>query len=315
MIHWGIIGAGRIAHRFAEGLAYDKEAKLYAVACRTLPKAEAFKEKYPCEVAYDSYDAILEDENIDVVYIALPHGYHHEWSKKAILKGKAVLCEKPAMMNAKEMQEIKELSAQHQVFFMEALKTRFIPLYIVLKKLIADGVIGDVTKVETSFCSEVPYTSETYFYDTYQGGCLLDTGIYTLGYVDDYVKGDFTIEILDSKFEHGVDTHVKAIIKTNNATGIIECAFNQYKPRVGIITGTKGNIMIEESHRPQKAVITVDGKTPYTIEKAYENDDFYSQIHHVNQCLLQNKIESSIMSQDDSLRCAKIQDAIKEALQ
>lgn len=257
----------------------------------------------------------MDNPKIDVVYIALPHGHHFTWLKKAILKGKAVLCEKPAMMNAQEMQEIKQLSKEHNVFFMEALKTRFIPLYKELKQMLQDNVIGTINKVEVSFCSLVAYTKDSYIYDSYQGGCLLDTGIYGVGYIDEYIKGDYYIESVESNIhECGVNTYIKAIIKFGDITGVVECALDRKKPRLSVITGTKGKIVIEEFHRPTIAQVKVDGKDVYTVERIYEYDDFYSQIHHVTQCLLQNKSESNSMSLDDSLLCVNILDAIKEAI-
>ena len=315
MIRWGIIGAGNIANRFAKGLSHDTRAVLYAVACRTLEKAQAFKKNHPCEKVYDSYDALLDDSNIDVVYIALPHGHHFAWTKKAIRKGKAVLCEKPAMMNASEMKEIRDLSNAHSVFFMEALKTRFVPLYQEIEEIVKQGIIGDITNIQARYCSFHPYTAESYLYDPYQGGCLLDTGIYNIGYVDTFLKGEFHVEKVSSKVhENGVDTYIHATITFGKATAIIECALDRQKSKQAIITGTKGNIVIDALHRPQVATINLTNHTPYIIEKAYEYDDFYSQIHHVNTCLQQNVIESPIMSKNDSLRCAKLIDAIKRAI-
>lgn len=315
MIHWGIIGAGNIANRFAIGLSYDERASLYAVACRTLEKAQAFKKEHPCEKVYDSYEALLEDANIDVVYIALPHGYHYEWAKKAILKGKAVLCEKPAMMNAREMKEIRDLSNIHNVFFMEAMKTRFVPLYKELVEKIEDGLLGDILKIETAYCSYHPYTTESYIYDSYQGGCLLDTGIYNVGYLDTFIKGDFTVEkVVSNTYENGVDTYIHATITSDTITAVVECALDRQKSKQAVITGTKGNIVIEQLHRPQIATINITNQPSFTIERAYEHDDFYSQIAHVNTCLQDQLLESPIMSKEDSLRCAKMLDAIKEAI-
>lgn len=142
MIRWGIIGAGNIAKRFTISSAQTKEGILYAVANRTLEKAEAFKKNYPCEKAYGSYEALLKDPQIDMVYIALPHQYHFKWIKKALLEKKAVLCEKPATMNATQMREIKKLAKINGVFFMEAMKNRFVPVSEKINERIQRGEIG-----------------------------------------------------------------------------------------------------------------------------------------------------------------------------
>ena len=153
MINWGIVGAGRIAHRFCEALAQDSRANLEAVSCRTLEKAKAFQEKHPCNKAYDSFQAVLDDPEIEAVYIALPHLYHFEWVKKAILANKKVLVEKPATMNTAEMEEIKDLVKKHHILFMEAMKTRFVPGYQEAKSLVSEGIIGELECLENSFCT------------------------------------------------------------------------------------------------------------------------------------------------------------------
>ncbi len=157
MIKWGIIGAGNIAHRFCKALAKDKRAKLEAVSCRTMEKAKAFKMIYPCNKAYDSFQKILDDPDIEAVYIALPHYYHYEWIKKTILAHKSVLVEKPATMNTAEMEEIKDLVKKHHILFMEAMKTRFVPGYQEAKSLVSEGIIGELECLETSFCGKVDY--------------------------------------------------------------------------------------------------------------------------------------------------------------
>ena len=103
MIRWGIIGAGKIAQRFVKSLAHEKNSQLYAVSCRTLSKAQQFADIYHALKAYGSYEEVLQDPNVDAVYITLPHGYHYLWSIQAIKAGKAVLVEKPAGINAFEI--------------------------------------------------------------------------------------------------------------------------------------------------------------------------------------------------------------------
>ena len=116
MIKWGIIGAGNIAHRFCRALAKDKRAKLEAVSCRTMEKAKAFQEKHPCNKAYDSFQKILDDPDIEAVYIALPHYYHYEWIKKAILAHKSVLVEKPATIDYRQMEELRALANKKKFY-------------------------------------------------------------------------------------------------------------------------------------------------------------------------------------------------------
>ena len=134
MIKWGIIGLGNIAMRFAKSLSYTNEGKLYAIASKTKDKRDSFYEQYNCDKVYEDYHELLKDEEIDAVYIALPHGLHKYWSIEALRHKKAVLCEKPVGLNSEEMKEIKKEALLNNTFFMEAMKTRFIPLIHTIKE-------------------------------------------------------------------------------------------------------------------------------------------------------------------------------------
>ena len=155
MINWGILGGGKIARRFAESLAHEPESLLYAVSCRSQEKADAFALFYPVVRSYGSHEALLEDDRVDAVYLALPHGLHHEWAIRALNKGKSVLCEKPAALNAGQVQDIARTANARGLLFMEAMKTRFVPLYAALKQALSEGCIGELLSVEASLCSKV----------------------------------------------------------------------------------------------------------------------------------------------------------------
>lgn len=316
MIKWGIIGAGKIAHRFCEALAKDKRAKLEAVSCRTVEKAEKFKNIYPCHKAYGSYQQILDDSDIDAVYIALPHYYHFEWVKKAILAHKNVLVEKPATINYQQMSEIKKLARQEKVLVMEAMKNKFVPCYQKAKELLNNDTIGTLKKIETSFCNEhMDYDENCYLFDLKQGGCLLDLGIYNISYLEDYFSSKITNVLVEAKYhECGVDSYVKATLNFNSQEGIIECAIDRKKENQVIFTGENGKLILKPLHRPTDLqIIYNDGKC-VKEHIDYEHDDFYSEIAHFNS-LIENKcLESDIMSLDDSVNCAKITSIIKEIM-
>ena len=151
MINWGIIGAGNIAKRFVKGLAFDDRACLYAISCRSLAKAESFREFADFEVAYDSYDALLDDPKVDIVYVSLPHKFHCEYVIKALRKHKAVLCEKPLALNTVEVEKIIQVAKEENVFFMEAMKSKFVPMYQHILSLVKRGIIGEVEYVYACF--------------------------------------------------------------------------------------------------------------------------------------------------------------------
>lgn len=316
MIKWGIIGAGNIAHRFCKALAKDKRAKLEAVSCRTMEKAKAFKMIYPCNKAYDSFQKILDDPDIEAVYIALPHYYHYEWIKKAILAHKSVLVEKPATIDYRQMEELRALAKQEKVLLMEAMKNRFVPCYQKAKDLLDNQIIGDIKKIETSFCNEhMEYDANCYLFDLKQGGCLLDLGIYNISYLDDFFSNELSDLSLECRYhECGVDSYVNAKIVFGEKIGIVECAIDHKKESCVVFYGEKGKVILKPLHRPLHIEVILNDKTVIDEHINYEYDDFYSEIAHFNSLIENHQLESNIMSLDSSVNCAKILSAIKERL-
>lgn len=313
MIHWGIIGAGNIARRFIKGLSYSQNGKLYAVASHTATKRAELKALYPEIVTYDDYEQLLDDPQVDAVYIAIWHKEHYEWARRAILKHKAVLCEKPATLSSIQMQDLASLAKENQTFFMEAMKTRFIPLIDDIKKELDSGVIGDILNIETYFCSDVPYQPQHYLFDEKQGGALYDVGIYNVASTLDYIHSPLVKVRANCKKNYGVDVHdVFHLTFENGQKARIEIAIDEKKAKKMVITGTKGKLIAEPFYRPVQAIIITDEQR--VIEKPYMNDnDFYGEIAEVHRCLKEHLIESERMSFQDSILCMKVIEDMKES--
>jgi len=314
MIKWGIIGLGNIAMRFAKSLSYTKEGRLYAIASKTEEKRDAFYEQYKCEKIYEDYNDLLNDAEIDAVYIALPHGVHKYWSIEALKHKKAVLCEKPVGLNSEEMKEIKEEALANNTFFMEAMKTRFIPLIHTIKEIIKNKEIGEIISIEANFCNHVTDIKEgSYLLDQKQGGALLDVGVYPLSFVMDMI--DSPVEHVESNMkihEAGVDSYFKAILTfENSATAIIEGAIDRNKERTAIIKSTKGSMEIPIYNRPNKVIVNLNNGESYEIEKELEFDDMYAEIKEVHDCLKGLKLESEYLSLNESIRVMDVLDKIR----
>ena len=313
MIHWGILGAGNIARRFAESLQSETRSTLVAVAGRSEEKVRSlgFSEKYPCEKIYTDYDEFLNDPEIDAVYLALPHGLHHEWALKALKKGKTVLCENPATLNVKEMEDIAKVSREENVLFMEAMKARMTPIYPRIQKMVAEGKIGEVQEVNTTVCFAFPQEiTTTYHMQKGQGGCLLDSGIYCASWVEDFMSCPVHLEKVYFNSNQVVETYVDAYLTDGKIKGRMELGFDRNKPRDAEIIGTKGRIHVYDLHRCKKIdLYTEEGCE--RIEVDYVNDDFFGEISHFVDLLEEGKTESDIMSLDDSIRCAEILETIR----
>ncbi|NRY61390.1 Gfo/Idh/MocA family protein [Clostridium beijerinckii] len=314
MIRWGIIGLGNIALRFAKSLSYSNEGKLYAIASRTKEKRDEFYDKYNCEKVYENYNELLRDEEVDAVYIALPHGFHKHWSIEALRHKKAVLCEKPVGINSEEMVEIKKEALLNSTFFMEAMKTRFIPIISDIKKIIRNKEIGDITAIEANFCNNVENIKPgSYLLDKEQGGALLDVGIYPLSFVMDIIDSEvINVKSYMDINESGVDSYFKAILSFEDGViGTVEGAIDRNKERTAIIRGTKGWMEIPMYNRPNKAVVNLNSGKSYTIEKDIEFDDMYAEIKEVHNCLKESKLESNYLTLNESIRVMELLDRIR----
>jgi len=178
---WGIIGPGKIANKFATALPLAGNALLTAVASRDAARAGNFAAEHGAARVYESYEQLAADPAIDAVYIATPHGFHAEHALLCLRQGKAVLCEKPMALNARQIGEMIAASEHHRVFLMEAMWTRFLPLMEAIIGLIAAGKIGQLKYIQANFGFLAPFQPTGRLYDLrLGGGSLLDIGIYPL---------------------------------------------------------------------------------------------------------------------------------------
>lgn len=319
MVRWGILGAGNIAYRFAKSLKNEENSQLHAIALRNEEKAKSFMDQNPCEKYYLDYQRLIDDEKVDAIYLSLPHGLHKEWAIKALNNHKAVLCEKPAVINALEMNEIASIARKNNVLFMEAMKSRFVPMYSYIKKIINEKVIGKVDRIETEICFQIvdsnnpnTLTGKTYHTQKGQGGCLLDSGTYCASWIVDYLSESIKVINTDAILMDDIDIYVESFMSDENIRARLEVGFDRNKPRDAYIIGSEGLIHVYDLHRPEKIEI-IKNATSEEVCIPYEHDDFYGEIHHFVQLLNCNKNESDIMSLNDSIRSAKLLDSIRKS--
>ena len=178
-VRWGIIGAGRIAHSFASDIHHASSADLVAVGARNLGNAELFAAKYDVELAFGGYKDLFASPDVDAVYIATPHNLHFSQAMDALSAGKAVLCEKPLVVNPDECRELSEYAASQKCYLMEGMWTWFLPALREAKQWVDEGRIGKIRHVKADFGYPIPYSNDRREYDNrLAGGCLLEMGIY-----------------------------------------------------------------------------------------------------------------------------------------
>src|SRR4051794_27935912 len=181
IIRWGILGCGRIARKFASDLRLVKDAELTAVASRSLETAKSFVNEFPAKHVHDNYEALVNNGDVDVIYVATPHSHHYEHTILCLEHNKAVLCEKAFSVNAEQAKKMVTLAQGKKVFLMEALWTKFLPHYNKTLEMIHKGTIGDVKSVIVNFGfkPQSPFPQRL-FDHALAGGAMLDIGIYNV---------------------------------------------------------------------------------------------------------------------------------------
>ncbi len=316
-IKWGIIGPGKIATTFVEALEAIEEAELTAVASRSEKRAIEFGKKFNLDLTkcYSSYEDLVQDNDIDVIYIAVPHVFHKELSILCLNHNKAVLCEKPVAMNTNEINEVIALAKSKKLFYMEAMKTRFLPVIREVKNIVDLGAIGEVRLINADFGFKAKFDQESRLFNkSLGGGALLDVGIYNVSF-STYIYNELPKEIYSNmlKSSTGVDLSGSVCLTySNGRQANLYSAINLETSCEAVIYGEKGQIRIPTYYRADTAYICIDGKEE-KIHIPFETNSMEYEIREVIKCLKNNQVESSIMSWNDTISITKLMDDIFEA--
>ncbi|MCA6767364.1 Gfo/Idh/MocA family oxidoreductase [Enterococcus hirae] len=265
---WGIIGLGNIAHEFAEH--FDQEtSELAAVASRTMDKAEAFAQRYHIPKAYGNYQEMLNDQEIDIIYIAVPNRQHSQHIMEALAANKHVLCEKAITMNKKELTEAMKLAEEKNLVLAEAMTIFNMPLYQQLRSLIDTNKLGALKMIQAPFGSyKDPDPTNRFFNPELAGGALLDIGTYAVSFARFFLSSQ--PEVIASTmvpFETGVDEQSVTILRNKeNELATISLTFQAKMPKVGIVAFEEGYITITDYPRADRAEIIFNGGTKEWIE-------------------------------------------------
>lgn len=265
---WGIIGLGNIAHEFAEH--FDQEtSELAAVASRTIDKAEAFAQRYHIPKAYGSYQEMLNDQEIDIIYIAVPNRQHSQHIMEALAANKHVLCEKAITMNKKELTEAMKLAEEKNLVLEEAMTIFNMPLYQQLRSLIDTNKLGALKMIQAPFGSyKDPDPTNRFFNPELAGGALLDIGTYAVSFARFFLSSQ--PEVIASTmvpFETGVDEQSVTILRNKeNELATISLTFQAKMPKVGIVAFEEGYITITDYPRADRAEIIFNDGTKEWIE-------------------------------------------------
>ncbi len=310
-INWAILAPGRIANKMAEAMNGEvlrgTKIKLYAVASRNLERAKDFADKWHFEKAYGTYEELFNDPQVDAIYVANPHAFHHASVLAALKAGKHVLCEKPAGCSRNQLDDMINLARKKNLFFMEAMWTAFNPCIREIKKEIEAGTIGNIINIDSRFCNRNPYDPNDRNYAPDQaGGALLDLGIYNIYFA--MMMADFSPVTAESSavrmlkgvdawnsvnltFENGIVTSFQDAMDVPSTTGTHDA----------VIYGTKGFITVENFFMATKADVHVykniwgsDNEVVREIREPFATNGYEYELAHATECILAGKTESDV---------------------
>tara|TARA_R110000823_G_scaffold118523_1_gene242524 strand:+ start:74 stop:1045 length:972 start_codon:yes stop_codon:yes gene_type:complete len=313
MIKWGIVGAGNIAHSFSKDLALVIGGELTAVASRDLDKARSFANEYGAPNAFGSYEELFTSDTVDVIYIATPHTTHAELSIAAMKAGKNVLCEKPVGVNKGEVEAMIKVAKENNVFFMEALWTRFNPTIKKVKELVDNGTIGDIGYFHADFAFYALDRDENgrLLNPALAGGSLLDIGIYPifLSYLMLGIPKD--IKATANFYKTGVEVQISMIFNYEKAQAILYSGLNSNSEMKAEIAGSKGSIFVHPRwHETSGYTLEINGDSS-VVEVGKVGKGYTYEIEEVHKSLNAGKTESDLWSHQNSRDLIEIMDTVR----
>jgi dihydrodiol dehydrogenase / D-xylose 1-dehydrogenase (NADP) len=312
-IRWGIMAPGRITRKFARDLALLDDAEIVAVASRSQKRADQFGDEFSVPRRYGSYEQLVQDPDVDAVYVAAPHNLHAERSVLCLEHGKAVLCEKPFTANARQAREIVQAARTHRVFCMEAMWMRFLPAAVKLRELLAAGTIGTVRMVEGMHGFRGPYLPEERLLNpALAGGALLDMGIYPVSLAFMVLGRPSRISGMAHIGKTGVDEQSTVLFGYGGGEiAICTSAIQTSLPTRASITGTEGIIDVGDPAVPYKLVVTQGRGQPQVYEPPHIGLGYAHEALEVHRCLREGRLESDVMPLDESVTIMETLDQIR----
>jgi predicted dehydrogenase len=314
-IRWGIISTGKIAHVFAEALKYADNSELVAIGSRNINTAKQFSQEFNVPHYYSSYEELVKDNDVDVVYIGTPHNLHCENTLMALENNKHVLCEKPFGVNGKEVRKMIAKAKEKNLFLMEALWSRFLPNIIKTKELLEAGEIGKVRLLTAYFAFKSHQGLEhRQFNMDLCGGSLLDIGIYNVFYSLFMLGKPVDFKAAAGLGVTGSDNSCSITFKYSGDTlAVTHSSFMADTPIIAEIHGETGKIFLEDKYfcPGNIKIIRYTGKEVF-IPIEIKGNGYNYEADEVVKCIQDGKIQSDKMSWDNSLELIDMLDAIRK---
>lgn len=312
---WGIIGTGGIARTFARDISFLPNHNVVAVGSRTKAKAEEFASEFSAQ-GYGSYEELVASD-VDAVYVATPHSLHAANSILALNAGKPVLCEKPFAVNAVQAEEMVKAARLNEVALMEAMWSRFLPHYQVVRDIVASGELGELVSLYADHGQPLP--ADRYYRlhaPELAGGALLDLGIYPISLAFMVLGEPDSIIALSESTRSGVDAQTSMIFSYfTGQQAILTTTLKVRTPCTAQIIGTKGRINIESNfYTPTSMQVIIDGKLAREYPKEYQGHGIREQAKEFAHIVKSGEVESPLMSHQESISIMNVMDEVREII-
>lgn len=314
LYNWGILSTGDIAHSFADDLTRLPNARIVAVGSRTQESADKFGDEFGIPHRHPTYEALVNDPDVDIIYIATPHSFHADNTRLALEAGKHVLCEKPFTLNRAQAEPLFALAREKNLFLMEAMWTRFLPAMRQIQQLVEDGEIGDLRYIRADFGFRGEFDPQSrWFNPELGGGALLDLGIYVItcaaifwGTTPERIEGQAALA------PTGVDElDTISLQYSGGRLAQLNCTLALTTPTEADLFGTEGRIHIHSPfNKAQVFTLYADGKET-KHDHSFDGEGLRFQADHLMKMLDMGRTESDIMTPTDTLNIMGIMDTLR----
>lgn len=314
-IRWAILGAGKIASKWASDLPLAGNASLRSVWARDPAKAAAFAELHGAIRAHESVDDLLGSGDIDAVYVATPHHLHADLTRRCLEEGLPVLVEKPFGLDLARTAPVVELARARRVLCMEALWTRFLPSFRTAKEIVDSGRIGAVRHVVCDFGFVAPSDPSSRLWDpACGGGSLLDIGLYPLFVARTFLGNPDRVQASMTLGPTGVDASCRIDLSWfEGSTASLSCTFLESTPCLAVVEGELGRVVLQRMFHTPTTVVVTDADGTERLPPPSGGHGYEHEIRHFGECLDRGLSESPLWSLDDTLDLSRLLDAVREA--
>ena len=312
-VRWGILGTGGIAASFASDLRLSEAGVAVAVGSRSQAAADRFADSYGIANRHDSYESLVADPDVDVIYVATPHPMHRDNAILALRAGKHVLVEKPFTMNAAEAREVVAVARERGLFAMEAMWTRFLPHVGVIREWLGKGMLGDVVTVTADhgqwFAEDAGFRL---FAPELGGGALLDLGIYPVSFASMVLGTPSRIVSMSDPAFTGVDAQTSMVFGYDSgAQAVLTCTLRAKSPTRAAIVGTDARIEVDgDFYAPARVSLIPRDGDPVVVESAHQGRGLRHQADEVARRLAAGEVESPFMPLDETISIMETMDTV-----